>query len=104
MMMVLCPKAGSLALTPPGDEMSEVVSRCLPLRQLWASNLSKVATQGLEVDANPRTSGCKEQNIPLHHLVPLITIPTGYYHLWSSPPNCRLQVWEAAMEEERQSG
>jgi|SRR6218665_1092080 len=30
MMMVLCQKAGSLAFTPPGDEMSEVVSRCLP--------------------------------------------------------------------------
>ena len=29
-----CPKAGSLAFTPPGDEMSEVVSRCLPHRQL----------------------------------------------------------------------
>ena len=41
-MMVLCPKAGSLAFTPPGDEMSEVVSRCLPHRQLWVSNLSKV--------------------------------------------------------------
>jgi len=34
MMMVLCPKAGSLAFTPSGDEMSEVVSRCLPDRQL----------------------------------------------------------------------
>jgi len=29
-MMVLCPKAGSLAFTQAGDEMSEVVSRCLP--------------------------------------------------------------------------
>src|SRR6218665_3420951 len=29
LMMVLCPKAGSLTFTPPGDEMSEVVSRCL---------------------------------------------------------------------------
>jgi len=27
-----------------GDEMSEVVSRCLPHRQLWVSNLSKVTT------------------------------------------------------------
>jgi len=27
------PKAGSLAFTPPGDEISEVVSRCLPHRQ-----------------------------------------------------------------------
>ena len=33
MMMVLCPKAGSLAFTQPGDEMSKVVSRCLPHRQ-----------------------------------------------------------------------
>jgi len=44
MMLVLCLKAGSLAFTPPGDEMSEVVSRCLPHRQLWVINLSKVAT------------------------------------------------------------
>ena len=42
--IVLCPKAGSLAFTPPWDEMNEVVSRCLPHRQLWVSNLSKVAT------------------------------------------------------------
>jgi len=52
MMMVLCLKAGSLALTPHGDEMSEVVFHCLPHRQLWVSNLSKVATQWLEVDSN----------------------------------------------------
>jgi len=45
MMMILCPKAGSWAFSymPPGDEMSEVVSCCLPHRQLWVSNLSKVA-------------------------------------------------------------
>jgi len=42
-MMVLCLKA--LAFTPHGDEMSEVVSRCLPHRQLCVRNLSKVATQ-----------------------------------------------------------
>jgi|SRR6218665_1762779 len=53
MMMVLCPKAGSLAFMPPRDGMSEVVSHCLPHRQLWVSNLSKVATQWLEVDSNP---------------------------------------------------
>src|SRR6218665_3545598 len=35
MMIVRCPKAGSLAFTPPGDEMSVVVSHCLPHRQLW---------------------------------------------------------------------
>jgi len=37
MMVILCPKAGSLAFTPPGNEMSEVVSRCFPHRQLWMS-------------------------------------------------------------------
>ena len=45
MMILLCLKAGSLAFKPSGDEMSELVSHCLPHRQLWASNLSKVATQ-----------------------------------------------------------
>src|SRR6218665_2681188 len=50
--------------------MSEVVFCCLPHRQLWMSNLSKVATQGIEVDSNPRPSGCKAQNIPLYHCVP----------------------------------
>jgi len=44
MMMVLCLKAGSLAFTPPGDEISEVVSRCLRHRQIRVSNLSKVVT------------------------------------------------------------
>ena len=67
MMMVLCPKAGSWAFTPPGDEMSEVVPRCLPHRQLWVRTLSKVATQWREVDSNPRPFGCKPQHIPLHH-------------------------------------
>jgi len=52
MMMVLCPKTGSLAFVPPGDEMSEEVSHSLPHRQLWVSNLSKVARQWLEVDSN----------------------------------------------------
>ena len=32
-------------LYAPGDEMSEVVSRCLPHRQWWVSNLPKVAPQ-----------------------------------------------------------
>src|SRR6218665_219414 len=72
LMMVLCRKAGSLAFTPPGDEMSEVVSRCLPHRQLWVSNLSKVATQWREVDSNLRPFGCNAQNLPLHHGVPYI--------------------------------
>src|SRR6218665_1648416 len=72
MMMGLCPKAGSLALTSPGDEMSEVVSHCLPHRQLWVINLSKVATRWLKVDSNPRPSGCKAQNVPLHHCIPLL--------------------------------
>jgi len=65
-MVVLCPKAGSLAFTPPGDEMSEVVSRCLPHRQLWVRNLTKVATQWHEVDSNLWSYGCKVQNMPLH--------------------------------------
>src|SRR6218665_1698004 len=51
-----------ISFTSPGDETSEVVSRCLPHRQLWVSNLSKVATQWLEVDSNPRLFGCKAQN------------------------------------------
>jgi len=50
MMMILCPNAGSLGFTPPGDKMSEVASRFLPHRQLWVSKLSKVDTQWLEVD------------------------------------------------------
>ena len=66
MMMVLCSKA----CTPPGNEMSEVVSRCLPHRQLWVSNLSKVAMQWLEVDSNLRPSGCKAHNIPLVPTLP----------------------------------
>src|ERR1700733_4523860 len=37
-----CSRRQVLWLTPPGDEMSEVVSRCLPHRQLCASNLSMV--------------------------------------------------------------
>jgi len=37
----------------------------------WAT-LSKVATQWLEVDSNLRPSGCKAQNIPLHHSNPWI--------------------------------
>ena len=68
-MMILCPRAGSLAFTPPGDEMIEVISRCPPHRQLWLSNLSKVVTQWLEVDSNLQPLGCKAQNIPLDHRV-----------------------------------
>ena len=69
-MMAFCPKASLLAFTPPRDEMNEVLSRFLPHRQLWVSNLSQVAVQWLEVDSNLRPSGCKAQNIPLHHRVP----------------------------------
>jgi len=69
MMMVLCPKAGSLASMPSGDEMSEEVSHCLPHRQSWVSNLSKVALQWLEVDSNLRPLDCKAQNKLLHHRV-----------------------------------
>jgi len=52
------------------NKMNEVVSRCLPHRQLWVSNLSKVATQWLEVDSNLWPTGCKAQNILTHHRVP----------------------------------
>ena len=40
-MTTFCPKASSVAFTPPEDEMSEVVSHCLPRRNLWVSNLSR---------------------------------------------------------------
>ena len=52
---------------------------CLPHRQLWVSNLFKDATQWLEVDLNLRPSGCKAQNIPLHHRIPLINIQQPEY-------------------------
>src|SRR6218665_190033 len=84
-MMVLCPKAGSLAFTPPGDEMSEVVSHCLPHRQLWVSNLSKVATQWREVDSNPRPFGCKPKHIPLHHGAPRIIYQLTFRCASSAP-------------------
>ena len=74
MMMILCPKAGSLAFTPPGDEMSEVVSRCLPHRQLWVSNFSKVATWRLERDSNPRPSGRQAATLAMRHQAPLVVI------------------------------
>jgi len=65
-MMVLCLKAGSLAFMLPGYEMSEVVSHCLPHRQLWESNLSNVPMLWLEVDSNLRPSGYKEIKICGH--------------------------------------
>jgi len=37
----------TLCFKIPGDQMKEVVSHCLPHRQLWVSNLSKVAMQWL---------------------------------------------------------
>jgi len=43
MMMMI----GSFAFKPPGDMMREVVSCGLLHRQLWVSNLFKVATQWL---------------------------------------------------------
>jgi len=46
MMMVLCQKAGSLAITRPGDEISEVVSSCLPNRQLHVWVTGKQLVQG----------------------------------------------------------
>src|SRR6218665_943803 len=75
MMMILCPKAGSLAFTPPGDEMSEVVSCCLPHRQLRMSYLSKVPTQWLEVDFEPTTlrlQSTEHTLTGLHHRIPFI--------------------------------
>jgi len=39
---------------PPGDEMGEVDSCCLPHRQLWVLNLSSNFKQWLEVDLNLR--------------------------------------------------
>lgn len=39
----------SIGFMPPWDEMSGVVFRCLPHRQIWVSNLSKFATHRLEV-------------------------------------------------------
>src|SRR6218665_154149 len=71
MMMVLCPKAGSLAFMPPGDDMIKVVFLHLPHRQLWVSNLSKIATQWLEVDSNQQPFGFKAQTMSLHHHVPV---------------------------------
>jgi len=61
MMMVLRPKASSLAFTLPGDEMGQVVPRCLPRRHLY--NLSKVATHWPKVDSNPRLQGT-EHSLP----------------------------------------
>src|SRR6218665_1167757 len=49
-MVILCKKAGLLNFKTPGDETSEVVSRCLPHRQFKVSNLFKVATQWLKID------------------------------------------------------
>src|SRR6218665_2536065 len=64
-------KGRFIEFTPPGNEMSEVVSCCLPHRQLWMSNLSKVDSLWLEVYSNLQPSGYRTQNIPLHHHVPL---------------------------------
>lgn len=44
--------AGTFLYRPPGDEMNEVVSHCLPNRKLSVSNLSK---QCLEVEICPAT-------------------------------------------------
>ena len=74
MMMSSLAKGGSIGFMPSGDDMSEVVSRCLPHRQLWVSNLSRVAMQWLEVDSNLQPSGCKAQNTPLHNRIPYINI------------------------------
>jgi len=52
-----------LSFAQPGNEMAEVVSRCLLHRPLCMgarmSNLSKVAMQWLQTDSNLRQSGYK---------------------------------------------
>ena len=63
------PEGRFIGFTPPGDETSEVASRCLPHRQLWVSHFSKVATQWFEVDSNLRPSSYKTHDSPLHHRV-----------------------------------
>jgi len=57
MMMVLCPKAGSWAFTPPWDEKSEVVSHCLPHRQLWVATCSRLLYSGLNVKEDLAAQG-----------------------------------------------
>src|SRR5688572_15447317 len=64
MMMSSLPEGSSIDFY--GEEMSEVVSHCLPHRQLCISNLSRVAMQWFE----PATPSYKAQNIPLDHRVP----------------------------------
>ena len=95
----LCQKASLLAFTPPGDEVSEVVSYCSQSEQLvqvqWVSNLSKVATQWLDVDSNPWPSSCKAQNIPLHHRIPLWT--------WCGHITCVIQCKLAVSRQSVQS-
>src|SRR6218665_2331601 len=59
-----------LMQTPPGDEMSEVVSCCFSHRHLWVSNLSCVSMQWLEVDSNLKPSSYRAENILLHHRAP----------------------------------
>ena len=49
MMMGLFQKADSLAFTPAGDEMSEVVSRYLPHRQLWWTTCPRSLHSGLRL-------------------------------------------------------
>jgi len=69
------PEGRFIGFYTTGDEMSEVVSHCLPHRRLRVSNLSKVATQWLELDSNLNPYGCKAQNIPLQPCVPQIIVP-----------------------------
>src|SRR6218665_2872548 len=98
MMMVLCPTAGSLAFTPPGDEMSEEVSRCLPHRQLWVSNLSKVATRWLEVDSKHENQGINRAYTELYlDFVTAILIHYFNWHLtdFDSADNLRRSIFSA---------
>lgn len=59
MMSSLFPKSRPLSFMPLGDKTTEVASRCLPLRQLLLSNLSRVAMQWLELELNLQPSGYK---------------------------------------------
>src|SRR6218665_1833809 len=63
MMVVLCPKAGSFVFTRPGDEISEVVSRCLLYRttcpRSLRSGLRKIRTRD-----PPRLQGTEHPPTP----------------------------------------
>jgi len=70
-MMVLCPKAGSLAFTSPGDEMSEVPSSQTVMGEQLVKGCYTVAWGRLR--SNLQLYGYKAQNIPLYHRVPVFS-------------------------------